>query len=149
MEAHWLETHPDGISDEMHKKGAHLVHGDLYDALDRLKPHLALLCDLREADDIQISLENAKESAFNNITVSGFTIAGEGEQEGITITGSKRFGGKVINLNTPFQKWEDEYYPYRFAGELSADIDLCLYEITQYLFEGKHEVRQLEMEFEV
>lgn len=148
LEAFWEEIHEDGVIDECQKKGNHLIHQDLRDAFDRLRPHLAKLCDLREGDVIKKSIENVHEEAFSHIKISGFTIGGEGEDEGVTISGRKRFGGKSINLNSPFQKWEDEYDPYMYADELSQAIEACVYEVEQYLFHGKHAVKQMSMEFD-
>lgn len=148
LQVSYEEIHPDGVVDLVEKKCDHLVHGDLRSAFDALRPHLAKLCDLREGDVIKKNIENLHEEAFTHIKISSFTISGEGEEAGITISGSKRFGNKVINLNTPFQKWEDEYEPYQFADELSQAVERCIYEVEQYLFHGKHAVKQLEMEFD-
>src|SRR3546814_638401 len=94
LEAHWDENHEDGVIDDAQKKGNHLIHGDLRTAFDALRPHLAKLCDLREGDVIKKNIENVHEEAFSHIKISGFTISGEGEEEGVTISGSKRFGNK-------------------------------------------------------
>jgi hypothetical protein len=52
----------------------------------------------------------------------------------------------LVNLNTPFTKYESTEYP--FTTDLGADVQACIYEVEQYLFEGKRAPEvQLEMDF--
>lgn len=52
----------------------------------------------------------------------------------------------IVNLNSPLIKWDDADYP--FVSELAEDVQAAVYEVEQYLFEGKRAPeRQLEMDF--
>ena len=118
------------------------VHDDLKHAFGRLHVHLALLCDevkVSKKDDIQLI-------TYDDFGVRGFTVGGNDENKGVTISGYKegRFG--TVNLNTPFTKWESAEYP--FISELAQDVQAAVYEVEQYLFEAKRAPeRQLEMDF--
>ena len=118
------------------------IHEDLKFAFDSLHTHLALLCDevkLGKKDDIT-------QITFPEFTVKGFSIGGNDENEGVTISGSKEGKYGVVNLNTPFTKWESEDYPY--ISELGQAIQAAVYEVDQYLFHGKRAPeKQLEMDF--
>ena len=138
------------VTNEITKKCNTLVHEDLKKALSKLKLHLIVICDLRHADIIhnadefdQIDLEQFKE-----YEVTGFSIGGEDDNEGVVLIGSRKFSsGKVLNIVTPFTKYVDENDPYVFASELSLDIASAVYEVEQYLFHDKYAVKQLEMDF--
>src|SRR4051812_41190153 len=82
----------DTVIDEGAKKCRRIAHPDLVAAFDALTPHLPLLCEvlgedkLLEADDVKLE----------SFTVTGFTIGGEGEHEGVTLIGRKKLkSGKV------------------------------------------------------
>lgn len=118
------------------------IHDDMKAAFKRLHVHLAIICDQRSAP----KKKDFETTEYETFDVRGFTISGNDENEGVTISG--QFDGKygVVNLNTPFTKWEDSDYP--FASELSADVERALYEVNEYLFNGKRAPeRQLEMDF--
>jgi hypothetical protein len=118
------------------------VHQDLKDAFQNLHKHLAVLCDEVKApkkSDFELS-------QFPQFTVRGFSIGGSDDSEGVTISGAKdgKFG--LVNLNSPFTKFESDSYP--FTSDLSSDIMRCINEVEQYLFEGKRAPeQQLEMDF--
>lgn len=118
------------------------IHDDLKDAIQRLNKHLAILCD-----EVKIPRKGEfEDDAFIDFTAKGFSIGGNDENEGVTISGYKdgKFG--IVNLNTPFQKYETSEYP--FISDLGLDINAAVAEVELYLFEGKRAPeRQLEMEF--
>jgi hypothetical protein len=119
------------------------VHDDLKDAFGVLHKHLAILCD-EVTTPTKAKYEGLECIEF---TVKGFSIGGNDENEGVTITGAKEGKYGLVNLNTPFTKWTSTDYPY--AAELAADIETAVYEVNEYLFNGKRAPeRQLEMEFE-
>lgn len=114
------------------------VHQDLIKAFAKLPKHLAILCDGQE--------DWTKEEA-EKFTVKGFSIGGNDENETVSLSGAKEGSYGIINLNTPPQKWEAS--EYKDIGELGSDINACIYEVEQYLFEGKKAPdQQLEMAFE-
>jgi hypothetical protein len=118
------------------------IHDDLKFALIKLHTHLALLCDeveLKKTDDIDTV-------QFTDFGVRGFSVGGNDENEGVTISGWKEGKYGTVNLNTPFTKFESDEYP--FLSELGADIQTAIHEVEQYLFEGKRAPeKQLEMDF--
>lgn len=68
-------------------EGKNLVHKDLEAALDALVPHLAFLCEQKEADD-KTFIEDIPEEIHNVLEVSGYSIGGTDEDEGVTLIGS-------------------------------------------------------------
>ena len=106
------------------------VHDDLKNAFQNLHKHLALLCD-----QIKAKVKNIETFTHEDLglfSVRGFSIGGNEDNEGVTISGM--FEGKygIVNLNTPFTKYESVEYP--FVSELADNVESCLYEVTQYLF---------------
>lgn len=128
-----------------------IAHDDLRGAFKLLRVHLAFMCDLREAVNLNFDeyLEEQMRvqpktyvDPLEKITVTGFTISGGEDGEGIVITGTKQIGMKVLNLNTPFTRFEDLDYPY--TAELQQSILFCCDEIKEYL-NGKAAMKQLDM----
>lgn len=118
------------------------IHEDLKTKFQLLHRHLAVLCDQVKTP----KRADFETSEFEGFTVIGFAISGVEENEGVTIIGSKEGKYGEVLLNTPFTKWDDSEYPFR--SELASDIQDCVYEVEQYLFEGKRAPeQQLEMEF--
>lgn len=118
------------------------VHNDLKEAFQKLRRHLAVLCD-------EVKTPNKKDFTgieFPEFEVKGFSIGGNDDNEGVTISGSKEGKYGLVNLNTPFKKWADEEYP--FVSDLSLDVTVAIAEVEQYLFDGKRAPeQQLEMDF--
>jgi hypothetical protein len=130
-----------------------LYHPDLKRVFDKLIPHLIVICDQKEAILIE-DLENIdgdvlyfdgdssnEDSKNQRYIVTQFSISGSGESEGISLVGYKKIGEKVLNLNAPFTKYEDDY---RFSEELALTIQSCIHEVEEYL-NGKYAIKQLEI----
>jgi len=100
------------------------IHQDLKDAFKKFPKHLAYLCDETSIDD--------DDKVYD---VKGFSIGGNDENEGVTLSGSKENQFGIVNLNTPFQKWEKS--DYHEIGVLGEEIEAAIYEINEYLFNGK------------
>jgi hypothetical protein len=94
------------------------IHDDLKQAFSRLDEHLSNLCD--QADEC---------------ICKGFSIGGSGDHEGVTLIGSREIEYGILNLVSPFVKWDSSYAS---IIELSEAIEACKHEVKQYLFEGKH-----------
>lgn len=129
-------------------EGKNLVTNDLRNAFNVLVAHLAFLCEQKEADGKEF-LEDLPEGIDKKLEVTGFVIGGEDESRGVTLIG-KRFlkSNKVLNLNSPFTKFDDENEPYQFAFELEQAVEACSYEVNEYLFNKKWKVVQQELPFE-
>lgn len=129
-------------------EGKNLVTNDLKDTFNALVAHLAFLCEQKEADGKEC-LEDLPKGIDKKLEVTGYTIGGEDDSRGVTLIG-KRFlkSNKVLNLNSPFTKFDDENEPYQFAFELEQAVEACSYEVNEYLFNKKWKVVQQELPFE-
>ena len=129
-------------------EGKNLVTNDLINAFGALVAHLAFLCEQKEADGKKF-LEDLPKDIDKKLEVTGYSIGGEDDSRGVTLTG-KRFlkTNKVLNLNSPFTKFCDDNEQYEFAFELEQAIAACEYEVNEYLFNKKWKVVQQELPFE-
>lgn len=128
-------------------EGKNLVTSDLINAFKALVPHLAFLCEQKEAAGTNF-LEDLPNNIGSILEVSGYTLGGDGDSRGVTLTG-KRFlkSNKVLNLNAPFTKFADENENYAFQFELEQAIEVCSYEVNEYIFKKKWRVVQQELPF--
>lgn len=106
-------------------EGKNLVTNDLINAFKALVPHMAFLCEQKEADGKKF-LEDMPDNIDSILEVTGYTVGGDGDSRGVTLTG-KRFlkSNKVLNLNAPFTKFADDNEDYAFQFELeqaAADV---------------------------
>lgn len=145
LEVEYEEHISDDTINEVSKKCDNLVHDDLKNAFADLKPHLALICDLKEGIRLDISDYDAEQLA--SIEVTGIVVT-HGDQAGVTLIGKKRIGNKVLNLVAPFTKYTDEQDPYEHADELSSSVDICVNEVQLYLTEGKAAAKQQQIDFD-
>lgn len=129
-------------------EGKNLVTNDLINAFKALVPHMAFLCEQKEAAGTDF-LEDLPDNIGSILEVSGYTLGGDGDSRGVTLTG-KRFlkSNKVLNLNAPFTKFADENENYAFQFELEQAIESCCYEVNEYIFNKKWKVVQQELPFE-
>ena len=128
-------------------EGKNLIHKDLRAAFNELIPHLAFLCEQKEADG-KDSIDELPEEIFSTFEVTGYTVSGSDDNEGVVLVG-KRFlkSKKVLNLIAPFTMFNNENEEYTYAFELEQAIEACSYEVEQYLFEKKWAVVQQELPF--
>lgn len=124
------------------------IHDDLRDAFRNLIPHFAFLCEeigeykMKEFVDGKLSMED---DLFIKYNVNQFSIGGSGDSEGVTLSGNKRVGAGVVNFNTPFVRYSDEY---EYMNEFIAAIETAQDEVKLYI-EGKHAPKaQQEMVFD-
>lgn len=120
-----------GNSNTVKKECEALVHDDLKNAFVALDEHLVALCE-QDAE----------------CTCTGFSIGGHDEHEGITLIGRRELANnRILNLVSPFTKFNDEFAPYSGSGEMEDAIGLCKEEIHKYLFDGKikSETKQIEL----
>ena len=129
-------------------EGKNLVTNDLKRAFSMLVPHMAFLCEQKEAEN-RLSLDELPDYIETILEVTGYTVGGDGDSKGVTVTG-KRFlkSSKVLNLNTPFTKFNDENEQYDFQFELEQAVEQCDFEVREYLFNKKWKVVQQEFSFE-
>lgn len=143
LEGTYTETLPGHSKKDINVTCTVPVHQDLKDAFDKLHVHLAIICDQKKAP----KKKDFESTFFEGFDVKSFSIGGNDENEGVTISGSMDGQYGLVNLNTPFTKWESEDYP--FAQELTEQIESCIYEVEQYLFHEKRAPeKQLELGFD-
>jgi hypothetical protein len=136
------------------------VHSDLIDRFKDLHVHLAVICeeispesipdidnlpvydpdpDLTELDQHPLAL------SLHRFSVSSFKIVGEGENEGVALTGEKRLStGEYVSLSTPVVRWHGEY---PFVNELHVAIFNLVEEIEAYMKGKQAPQRQTELDF--
>ena len=136
------------ISDDG-KKGRYFAHQDLVDAFTMLRSHMAFICDLPEARGLTLHELEDDDDLLEKIKITGMSLGGDGEHEGVTIIGMKILNsGKVLNLVAPFTKFVDENQPYLYGDELCHITDHVSHEVLAYV-EGKYAPSaQQELDFE-
>jgi len=103
-------------------------HEDLINAFSKLGKHIAALtCQYDDKGELDTA----------NIEARGYSLKGEEEKEGITMTGQRTvLMNRSVTLNTPFLNWQrTDDYPDMEA--LSKLIDKCNEEVMAYMFEDK------------
>lgn len=136
------------ITNEVVKKCNMIVHKDFIDALAGLKIHFALLCDLREVNQFpeRYDVNNFDhEQYLEKITITGITIGGDDDSAGVVIIGRKELPSGVLNLVTPFTRFDSDY---QWQSELEEAVRNLSNETEQYVFDQKWGVKQLEFQFE-
>lgn len=114
------------------------VHDDLKSAFSSLDMHMAIIFDELSPKELTKKIGDYK--------ARGFSISGNDDNEGVTITGYKEGKYGTCNINTPTQKYETS--EYSGINNLAEVIEECLHEVNEYLFNGKRAPeRQLEMDF--
>lgn len=136
---------------ECSKKCTWDVHPDLLNALDELKPDLAALCEQEELEHMQnyASIHKELHPILSKLKVTGFVIGGSDEHEGVTLIGRRMLANnRVLNLISPFTKWEDEHNGYERSYEMAAIIHRLQTECELYLDGKMRPAAQLSLEFE-
>lgn len=122
--------------EEEYKKAAPLP--SLRVALSNLSIHAAILAEfiaVKEVSDIAAP----DHPELEKFSVSGFSIAGGEEMEGVILTGQKTLSnGKALIFNTPLSRFADESdNKYAFADDLLESVQTAQLEMKKYL-EGSH-----------
>lgn len=147
-----MHNREEKTSKEITEKNDSPVHADLTEAFRALHKHLPILCDYVKAEKIDTERFGTVKPDYDWVTefeVTAFTISGNDEHAGVVLIGNKSLKeGKQVNLVTPFVKFSDVDF-YRFGEELASDIEVCIFEVKEYLFNGKKAPKQqLEISFE-
>lgn len=130
------------VTDQFKLTAGHIVHDDLLKSFAALKPHVITLCELDEWENVV-----GQEEKLFKYSCTGFTIGGSNEHEGVTLIGRKTLSSKkVLNLITPFTKYDMETTDYEYSEELRIAVLNACAEVIAYL-DGKHAPNpQLELE---
>ena len=121
------------------------VHPDLTHRLSRLVPHLCLLAEqLTETPDYWPDAAEELPALFEQFTVTGFSMGRH--QSGVTLIGQRELtGGRVLNLTTPYQSFDDEQGNYPYAPLLETELLEALAEVEAALRGKCTDYRQLDL----
>lgn len=162
MFCHYGYDHTVAINttDSVTRKSQIPVHDDLKAAFRDLNVHLAIVCEEIHPDDIgdidhlpeldpdpDMTEEDQDPMAvkLSRFTVSSFKVVGNGENEGVILTGQKRLStNDYVKLETPVTKWQSDY---AFVNELHVAVFNTVEEIEQYMNGKQAPQRQTEMNF--
>ena len=124
---------------------AEQVHPDLLNRLGRLVPHLCLLTEqLTEGSDFWPDESEELPALFEQFTVTGFSLGRN--QAGVTLIGQRVLtGGRVLNLTTPYQSFDDEQSSYPYAPLLETELLEALAEVEASLRGKCTDYRQLDL----
>ena len=120
-----IATYKNEHEDTVTIEGKNLVTKDLLQTFNALVPHITFLCEQREAYRLE-RMDELPNEIYTNLDVTGFSVGGSADSEGVTLIG-KRFLGtkKVLNLCAPFTMFESENEEYTYAFELKEAIEAC------------------------
>ena len=147
-------------TDSVSRKSAVPVHDDMKTAFRDLHVHLAVICKELHPDEIP-DIDNLPEMdtdpdmtdedqdplalKLSRFSVSSFRIVGNGENEGVILTGQKRLStNEHIKIETPVTRYQGDY---AFVNELHVAIFNLVEEIEQYMNGKQAPPRQQEIDF--
>ena len=124
---------------------AEQVHPDLSHALSRLVPHLCLLTEqLTETSDYWPDESEELPALFESFTVTCFSMGRH--QGGVTLIGQRELtSGRVLNLTTPYQSFDEEQVSYDYTGLLEATLAAALVEVEAALRGKCTDYRQMDL----
>lgn len=116
---------------EIHRAPAHI---DFRAAVQSLAIHFAILADYVAPKQVKM-IDKYEPKLIEGFIVSGYSIGGDEDDRGITITGHKlKSNGKAIILNTPFTRFvEAEESQYQFIDHLEGRIAEVEREVNLYI----------------
>lgn len=136
------------VTDKLKRNSGLLVHIDLLNAFKKLNPHLAVICEEINAfdiTDIEKIVSSDDEEAYDKLpddekkisdimsqySVTGFTIDSTGENEGVSLVGTKKLStGEPLKLDAPKKKYNGNYH---FINEFRVAVDACVFEVSEYM----------------
>lgn len=122
-----------------------LIHNDLYNAVQALAPHLAMMAFHVKESEVE-DIARPDPAQFKDFTVGSYSISGKEEKRGIIISGTLRKSGKAHNFNTPFYRFEEpESGRYGFMDDVEAKLRVIESEVSPYL-EGKKRGEPIQLE---
>jgi hypothetical protein len=137
---------------EITKTSEQYFHQDLKYAPNLFKTHAAAICEMPESGSVNI--ENPSDEDLNvtleKIVITGYSKGGSDESAGVCIIAQRILKtGQVLNITTPFTKFNDETGEgYSHGESLRSVTERCDYEVDAYLFEGKFGFKQLSIDFD-
>jgi hypothetical protein len=117
-------------------KGRSLPHPDLLHAFELLRGHLAIICSQLDGKKPDLQKIEHDELFMALFKVTGVSIGGSGESEGVTLVGNKKIKRGQLNLVSSFTKYYDENDLYEYADELMHLVNHVVDEANLYV-DGK------------
>lgn len=141
----------DGDGNDVTLKGKNICHADLKTAFAGLVPFLADLTEQKEAD--RIDWNNLDDAAtvesLRYLEVTGFSVTDDDVNPMVTLIGKRTLRtSKVLNLCAPATALNTDTESYERCEELDTALQVCIYEVEQYITERKWQVKQNELNFD-
>ena len=156
----YCEYRPEGDTD-VTKKCEMPAHKDLTEAFKKLIPHVMLLTEMRESEQLRVQaslskgIDKIKEEEFDFTNCEVLAVKLDKSDTGcdaITISGNRYLSrGGTISMSTASQELErkDEEGEYEFIDELALAVEAVKFEVNEYLFNEKYAANQQSIDFEV
>lgn len=110
--------------DNITLEGANQAHPDLVAAVQNLSYHLAEICEIETQGDFSGPM----------VTATGFTLGGDGDHAGMVIIGNRKLANnRVLNLVTPFVKFDPDFEPYAECHKLFGLVLAAQAEAEKYI----------------
>lgn len=150
LHVEYIENYDDATHSTITKDCDQLVHPDLAKEFQTLMPHLVILCDQKGDDDADKFLagvisDDVVATLQEKYKLTGFSVSGKDDKEGVILHGRKNIGTKVFNFLSPIQKFSAEY---DHGDNLETQIEACKNEVQLYL-NGKASIKQVAMDFKM
>lgn len=101
VEIDYIKTDDQGRVSEHEDRYKNEPHPDFRKAFAALAPHAALLAEFIDEGEIK-NIKTPDTEKFSAFAITGFTIGGSDEKEGVILTGQKTLRtGKKMSFNTP------------------------------------------------
>jgi len=123
-----------GLKDKTGKEVPHAPHITFQKAMEKMVSHLLFLTEF-ELESKFKKLENFDIESAKDFRVCGVSISGEGDKEGVVITGYKTLSnGMGFVFNTPNTKLNPaDGAGYKFVKDLVSDLGELEAEALEYL----------------
>lgn len=130
----YKKSEVDGATSEVTENHHSKVHEDFKNALAQLAVHFGVLTGYIKSSDVKDPALYGKD--VDSFHVSGYSIGGEDEDQGIVIKGYRILpgSGKAVILNSPFTRFnEGDETRYKHMDHLINLIENARDEATKYL----------------
>lgn len=113
-----------------------IPHPDLIHAFNLMRAHYVIIAGQLDGKNAELDKVENNEDFIALFKITGFSIGGNGESEGVTLIGNKKIKRGIINIPAPFTKFFDEQDPYEYADELQHLVMHATDEVNKYI-DGK------------
>lgn len=115
--------------DKFKRDRPYFVHPDLIAALDKLKPHMAAICE-----QFQLTEFEDDPKLLDKFSITGITLSGDGEHEGVVISGNRHVANNLlVSMNTPFIKFDPNHSFYSYSEDMLELVRNIETEVEAYL----------------